>query len=46
MRNLKIETTISNVKASILRRDYTNDPKTLELIKELEILDEEIREKN
>ncbi len=29
----------------ILRRDYTNDPKVLELVKELETLDEEIKEK-
>jgi len=42
-----IETMISDVKASIdvLKRDYTNDPKALELVKELETLDEEIKEK-
>jgi len=42
-----IETMISDVKASIdvLRRDYTNDPKALELVKELETLDEEIKKK-
>jgi len=42
-----IETMISDVKASIdvLKRDYANDPKALELVKELETLDEEIKEK-
>jgi len=29
----------------ILRRDYTNDPEAIELIKELETLDEEIKKK-
>jgi len=39
-----IETMISDVKASIdvLKRDYTNDPKALELIKELSDFDREI----
>jgi len=39
-----IETMISDVKASIdvLKRDYANDPKAIELVKELETLDEEI----
>jgi hypothetical protein len=42
-----IETMISDVKASIdvLKRDYTNDPKALELVKELETLDKEIKKK-
>ena len=29
----------------ILRSDYTNDPEAIELVKELETLDEEIKEK-
>jgi saccharopine dehydrogenase-like NADP-dependent oxidoreductase len=42
-----IQTMISDVKASIdvLKRDYANDPKALELVKELETLDEEIKKK-
>jgi hypothetical protein len=42
-----IETMISDVKASIdvLKRDYANNPKALELVKELETLDEEIKKK-
>ena len=43
-----IQTMISDVKASIdvLKRDYANDPKAIELVKELEALDEEIEKHN
>ena len=43
-----IETMISDVKASIdvLKRDYANDPKAIELVKELEGFDREIEKYN
>jgi len=43
-----IETMISDVKASIdvLRRDYPDDPKAIELVKELEGFDREIEKYN
>jgi hypothetical protein len=39
-----IETMISDIKASadVLKRDYANDPRAIELVKELKALDEEI----
>jgi len=43
-----IETMISDVKASIdvLKRDYANDPRAIELVKELEAFDREIEKYN